>query len=298
MAKDWRKAARETVESSDYIKFKDGQKQRITFLDAPEVGEFTGKDGKTKPSFDFPVEVDGEEKTWSVTSKKLLDLILEEDDDNPIEGRTFDISCKGEGFDRRYRMKEVPGVQSYGKKKKAEPEEEEEGEEEEDEKVQKDDEDDHGDDEENRPSKKAKKPSKNTRRAEKVAELNRKAEAAEKVKKAVKGEPEDDGKGEDNGAEEVLPDESDNAEAAPVDKKPKKSRNKKNKGESSAWSALAIEVNRTINQGTPSTPFIVAEVLNEKDLTAVKAAFTELGYQETDEKVKGTAFNTWIKEEA
>jgi len=298
MAKDWRKAAKDVVESSDYIKFKDGQKQRITFLDAPEVGEFTGKDGKTKPSFDFPVEVDGEEKTWSITSKKLLDLILEEDDDNPIEGRTFDITCKGEGFDRRYRMKEVPGVQSYGKKKKAEPEEEEEGEEEEDKKVQKDDEDDHGDDEENRPSKKDKKPSKNARRAEKVAELNRKAEVAEKVKKAVKGEPEDV---EDEEQEQTgqVDDSSEGTDDSPKEvQKPKRTRKAKNKGESSAWSALAVEVNRTINQGTPSTPFIVAEVLNEKDLTAVKAAFTELGYQETDEKVKGTAFNVWIREEA
>ena len=298
MAKNWAQKAKEVAESSDYIKFKDGQKIRITFLDEPEVGEFTGKDGKTKPSFDFPVEVEGQEKTWSITSKKLLDLVLEEHEEQDIIGRTFDISCKGEGFDRRYRMKEVPGVQSYGKKKAAKPKEEEEEAEEENEGVEEEGEDDDGEEEKKPKRETAKKPSKNARRAEKVAELNRKAEAAEKRKKTVKEEPEDvpeeDGT-EEPGEESVS---TDIPEEQPAEQPAKKRRNKKDKAESKPYSALAIEVNRTIGQGTPATPFVVAEVLNEKDLTAVKKAFAELGFQETDEKVKGTQFNTWIREEA
>jgi hypothetical protein len=125
--------------AGEYVKFKDGVRRKIIFSDPPEYREFKAKDGKSKPSFDFMVNVDGEDKTMSVTSKRLMDLLLSEnkdarenadckdEDDWYLRGKAYWVTAVGEGFDRQWRFKEIPTVSSVPKKKKVEePEEEEE----------------------------------------------------------------------------------------------------------------------------------------------------------------------------
>lgn len=125
--------------AGEFVKFKDGVRRKIIFSDPPEYREFKAKDGKTKPSFDFVVNVDGEEKTLSVTSKRLMEILLsenkdakqdayvEDEDDWYLRDKAYWITAVGEGFDRQWRFKEITTLSTTKKKKPVEePEEEEE----------------------------------------------------------------------------------------------------------------------------------------------------------------------------
>ena len=125
--------------AGEFVKFKDGVKRKIVFSDPPEYREFKAKDGKTKPSFDFVVSADGEEKTLSVTSKRLMEILLsenkdakedaseEDEDDWYLRDKSYWITAVGEGFDRQWRFKEITTLATTKKKKPVEePEEPEE----------------------------------------------------------------------------------------------------------------------------------------------------------------------------
>lgn len=125
--------------AGEFVKFKDGVRRKIIFSDPPEYREFKAKDGKTKPSFDFVVSADGEEKTLSVTSKRLMEILLsenkdakqdadvEDEDDWYLRDKAYWITAVGEGFDRQWRFKEITTLATSHKKKPVEePEEEEE----------------------------------------------------------------------------------------------------------------------------------------------------------------------------
>jgi hypothetical protein len=96
---------------SKFVKNKPGVPVETEFLsNEPEKKEFT-KDGKTITSWNFPVKVmesgKQREKTLSVTSSRLMRLIIEEARKAPLQGRTFIITAIGDGLQRMWTIAEV-----------------------------------------------------------------------------------------------------------------------------------------------------------------------------------------------
>jgi hypothetical protein len=108
----WKDQARKDSQGK-YIKLaKDGDVLEGMFLDEPTVEEKESNQGKNKGQiykvYNFPVEVDGQEKIFSVTNKRLLRQIIEEDDDEPIVGRYLRIKQIGDPLHADFKIKEIP----------------------------------------------------------------------------------------------------------------------------------------------------------------------------------------------
>lgn len=102
MARNWKQDAEEG--SGEFLKFKNGTEYVALFVSGPKPHSFEAADGKTVKGWEWQVEVDGEEKTLSVTSKRLLRALAAEDDDDPIIGRYIKIRALGDGMDRQWRV--------------------------------------------------------------------------------------------------------------------------------------------------------------------------------------------------
>ncbi len=96
---------------SKFVKHRSGVPIVVEFLsNEPEKNVFV-KDGKEIVSWNFPVKVNESgklrEKTESVTSTRLMRLIIEEAKKAPLKGRTFTITAIGDGLQRMWTMTEV-----------------------------------------------------------------------------------------------------------------------------------------------------------------------------------------------
>lgn len=117
------------------------------FLGDPQIVEKVSTMGDRKGekynAYEFPVEVDGEEKILSVTQRSLLRQLIEEEEEEPLPGRTLMIKCLDLKSKKEWKIREVKAEGSLetwkGKKQtKEEPEPEEKQAENEDEEKKKD----------------------------------------------------------------------------------------------------------------------------------------------------------------
>ena len=105
----------------------------VLFLGDPKIVEKISTMGERKGeaynAYEFPVEVDGEEKILSVTQRSLLRQLIEEEETEPLPGRTLMIKCLDLKTKKEWKIREVKsGIQGgawEGKKKEPEPEEKE-----------------------------------------------------------------------------------------------------------------------------------------------------------------------------
>ena len=104
MAKDWKTYGRE---GSTYLKFQDGEEKDLQFVAGPEEHTFKAKDGSTVTAFEWAVLVDEGEKILSVSSKRLLSVLADEDDDEPLIGRGLRIKAMGGGYNRQWRVRSI-----------------------------------------------------------------------------------------------------------------------------------------------------------------------------------------------
>lgn len=95
----------------------------VTFLADPQIVEKTSTMGDRKGekynSYEFPVEADGEEKILSVTQKSLLRQLVEEEEEEPLPGRTLQIKCLDLKTKKEWKIREVKAtgtVQSWAGK--------------------------------------------------------------------------------------------------------------------------------------------------------------------------------------
>lgn len=102
MARDWKK---EAVSGGQYLKFESGTKLVVHFISGPEPHEFEARDGKTVRGWEWVVDVDGEQKVLSVTSKRLLAILADEDDEEELNGRSLQITALGDGMNRQWRVR-------------------------------------------------------------------------------------------------------------------------------------------------------------------------------------------------
>lgn len=106
----WHESAKEDF-AGKYLKFStETPEHTVTFEGEPEIRELqsTFKKGEVYKSYDFPVSVGGKSRILGVTQKSLIELIIEEDEEESIIGRTFRIKCLGEGKNKSWKMREVP----------------------------------------------------------------------------------------------------------------------------------------------------------------------------------------------
>ena len=103
------------------------------FLGDPKIVEKISTMGERKGeaynAYEFPVEVEGEEKVLSVTQRSLLRQLIEEEEEEPLPGRTLTIKCLDLKTKKEWKIREVKGaLQSFSKteEKKATVEEEQE----------------------------------------------------------------------------------------------------------------------------------------------------------------------------
>lgn len=102
-------ARAESAISRPFVKFANVEEKILKFLSEPEDRKFVHR-GKEITSFEFKVEVNSVEKTWGITSKKLMEKLIAEDRREPIIGRFFRIKAKGGGVFREYEVQSVDGV--------------------------------------------------------------------------------------------------------------------------------------------------------------------------------------------
>ncbi len=136
MSKDWRVKGKKLTQGK-WIRFDESTpKWVLTFVGEPTVVEKTTQTGPNKGEkyevMSFPVEVDGEDKILE-PNRSLLLVLMDEDEDEDIIGRTFMIKCLDLKSKRSWKMieQESPLVASKKNKEKEEEEEEKETEEEE-----------------------------------------------------------------------------------------------------------------------------------------------------------------------
>lgn len=92
----WKDEARESL-NGRFIKFSDGTEYRVKFLAEPEQRKFLARNGKEAESYEFPVEVNSQQKIMSVSSKRLMKKLIAEDDKESLIGRTLTIKAVGDG---------------------------------------------------------------------------------------------------------------------------------------------------------------------------------------------------------
>ena len=134
---NWRKKGKKLAQGK-WIRFDESSpKWIVTFVGEPTVVEKTAQSGPNAGEkyevMSFPVEVDGEDKILE-PNRSLLLVMMDEDEDEEIIGRTFMIKCLDLKNKRSWKMVEQDAPISTKKKKTAKEEEEDEGEEEEEEK--------------------------------------------------------------------------------------------------------------------------------------------------------------------
>ena len=85
------------------------------------------RNGEIYYAYEFPVEVDGEEKILSATQRSLINQLAEEHDEEPLPGRTLMIKCLDLRTKREWKIREVKAEGSLETwKGKKEPKKEEE----------------------------------------------------------------------------------------------------------------------------------------------------------------------------
>lgn len=107
---NWQAKARKMSEGR-WVKFDESNPSRIIkFLGEPETVTKTVQTGPRKGEqyevLSFPVEVDGEEKILE-PNRSLLLIMLEEDEEREIIGRTFKIKCLDPSTKRSWKMVEL-----------------------------------------------------------------------------------------------------------------------------------------------------------------------------------------------
>jgi len=108
---NWHDLVEQMVEPR-YIKFVSGVPVVLTILsEEPRRRMMTEKDGTQKPLFEWNVSInDGgrvRKKVLSVGSKRLLRGLAEQDETDPLMGRTLSITAIGDGFQRVWSISEV-----------------------------------------------------------------------------------------------------------------------------------------------------------------------------------------------
>ena len=100
----WDKIDTETKETEKlYVKLVVGEPAILTFLENdPEQDSFEDQDGKEIPVYIFKVLENNTEKTFSVTSKRLLRNLSWISKDKGLKDRTVKIIKEGSGFETSY----------------------------------------------------------------------------------------------------------------------------------------------------------------------------------------------------
>ena len=124
---NWRNKGKKLAQGK-WIRFDEATpKWVITFVGEPTVVEKTAHTGPNKGEtyevLSFPIEVDGEDKILE-PNRSLLLVMMDEDEDEEIIGRTFMIKCLDLKNKRSWKMVEQDAPLA-GKKKKAKTDEEE-----------------------------------------------------------------------------------------------------------------------------------------------------------------------------
>ena len=102
---DWTQKA-ETAFSGPFVKYANGTEYFVEFLKEPSERRFV-LGGKEKISFEFPVRIGEEERTMSVTSRRLMNKLIAEDRKAPLIGRTLRITALGDGTARDWHVESV-----------------------------------------------------------------------------------------------------------------------------------------------------------------------------------------------
>ena len=107
----WTKQAKKDA-MGRWIKFDEEHPSwTMTFLGDPKRVEKTSTMGDRKGevyyAYEFPVEVDGEEKILSATQRSLINQLAEEHDEEPLPGRTLMIKCLDLRTKREWKIREV-----------------------------------------------------------------------------------------------------------------------------------------------------------------------------------------------
>lgn len=102
---NWSQKA-EVAFSGPYVKFANGTECIVQFIKEPYERNFT-INGKEKISYEFTVKINEVEKTMSVTSRRLMDMLIAEERRRSLIGRTLRIKAIGNGTARYW---EVEGV--------------------------------------------------------------------------------------------------------------------------------------------------------------------------------------------
>lgn len=130
---NWRNKGKKLAQGK-WIRFDEATpKWVITFVGEPTVVEKTAQTGPNKGEtyevLSFPIEVDGEDKILE-PNRSLLLVMMDEDEDEEIIGRTFMIKCLDLKNKRSWKMVEQEAPLTPKKKSKNNKAEEEEEEEE------------------------------------------------------------------------------------------------------------------------------------------------------------------------
>lgn len=85
----------------------------MTFTGDPaivdKVSTMGDRKGEHYNAYEFPVIVDGEEKILSVTQRSLLRQLIEEEEEEPLPGRTLTIKCLDIKTKKEWKIREVKG---------------------------------------------------------------------------------------------------------------------------------------------------------------------------------------------
>ena len=107
----WTKQAKKDAVGK-WLKFdEDHSAWTMTFLGDPKIVEKVSTMGERKGevynAYEFPVEVEGEEKILSVTQRSLLRQLIEEEEEEPLPGRTLMIKCLDLKTKKEWKIREV-----------------------------------------------------------------------------------------------------------------------------------------------------------------------------------------------
>lgn len=137
----WRERAKKDSQGK-WLKFDaDTPKHIVTFLGEPKIVEKESTMGERKGerynAYEFPVLRENEEKILSVTQRSLLRLIVDEDEEESIIGKTYSIKCLDLTKKSTWKLKEIAGPDITKWKEEHKKEEDDEDDEEEEEKSKK-----------------------------------------------------------------------------------------------------------------------------------------------------------------
>lgn len=106
MAAAWKTDAREGG-GGRFVKFKAGTEVDMKVISGPEPHQFTASDGKKVSGWEWEVETEDGPRTLSVTSRRLLQVLADEDDECPLEGTWIRIKALGDGMERQWRVRRI-----------------------------------------------------------------------------------------------------------------------------------------------------------------------------------------------